>query len=71
MCSVPTLLTLLKVPKSKKSNLGRDLATWKRIHGWTVNDLDACKRKGIDRVPGGTPEAVATKAVLEVLYSKY
>ena len=71
MCSVPMLLNALEVPKSKKTNLGRDLATWKRIHGWTVHDVDSCKRKGIDRVPGGTPEFVATKAVLEVLYNKY
>ena len=71
MASVPLFLKLCRVPKSKRINLARDLEKWKRLYHWTRNDVDCSKRKGVDRKPGGSPETIATKAVLEVLYSKY
>ena len=71
MASVPMLLALLKVPRSKKQNLARDLARWKKIHGWTITQIDQCKRKGPSRKPGGSAEAVATQEVLRILYGKY
>ena len=71
MASVPLLLSLCKVSKSKKINLARDLEKWKRIYHWTRNDVDSSKRTGVDRKPGGSPETIATKAVLEVLHSRY
>ena len=71
MASVPMLLALLKVPRSKRQNLARDLARWKNMRNWTVSQVDQCKRKGPTRKPGGSGEAVAMQDVLQILYVKY
>ena len=71
MASVPLMLTIMKVSKSKRQNLHRDLQKWKTLHNWNQSQLDACKRKGPDRVPGGRSESVATKETLQVIYGKY
>lgn len=71
MASVPQMLTFMKVPKGKKQNLHRDLERWRSHYHWTVSDLDASKRQGPNRKAGGSPEAVATKEVLQVIYTKF
>ena len=71
MASVPLLLSLCRVSKSKKANLARDLEKWKQKYHWTQNDVDNSKRKGVGRKAGGSEETVATRAVLEILYQKY
>ena len=67
MASVPVLLQVLKVDRSKKQHLCRDLARWKSMHRWTQDDLYESKRKGLNRKAGGSSEAVATEQVLRII----
>ena len=68
---IPLLFDVMEVGKNHKTNYHRNVIRWKRLHGWTCNDIDYAKRRGPDRVKGGKEEYVATREVLKHIYDKY